>query len=180
MNLENIDAEKKKNIIKIGVPILIILMVISIWLFKDAQKEPVAAVSDNPDFSLFVTEAIDLEKLKSYGVPIIIDFGADSCQPCKEMAPVLLKLNKDLQGKAIVKFVDVWKYQELAAGYPITIIPTQLFFDKDGKPYAPSDPEAAQMNRYVSQDTNEHVFTTHEGGMTEEMMRTTLKEMGME
>ncbi|OLN32939.1 Thioredoxin [Desulfosporosinus metallidurans] len=39
----------------------------------------------------------------------MIDFGADSCVPCKEMAPVLKKLNTEMQGKAIVKFVDVWK-----------------------------------------------------------------------
>ncbi len=56
------------------------------------------------------------------GFPIIIDFGADSCIPCKEMAPVLKKLNEEWQGKVIVKFVDVWKYPDAAdsisfAGY---------------------------------------------------------------
>jgi thioredoxin 1 len=70
----------------------------------DSQSEhPVA------DFSLFVTEPIDFDRLTSYGIPIMIDFGADSCVPCKEMSPVLKKLNAELQGKAIIRFIDVWK-----------------------------------------------------------------------
>lgn len=165
--------------IKLIIPVLIIAVVVAIWFVKNTDKPP-AITSDNPDFALHVTEEIDHEKLKSYGLPILIDFGADSCIPCKEMAPVLEKLNKELQGKAIIKFVDVWKYPELAQNYPISVIPTQVFFDKEGKPYTPSDPQASQMNMYSLRDTNEHVFTTHEGGMTEEMILAAFKEMGLE
>jgi thioredoxin 1 len=49
------------------------------------------------------------KEIKSYGVPFVIDFGSDSCIPCKEMAPVLETLHEEFQGKAIVHFVDVWK-----------------------------------------------------------------------
>jgi thioredoxin 1 len=166
-------------VIKIIAPVLIVAVIIGIWFIKNTDKSP-AITNDNSDFALHVTEKIDLEQLKSYAIPIMIDFGADSCIPCKEMAPVLAKLNEELQGKAIIKFVDVWKYQELAEGYPISVIPTQVFFDKDGKPYTPSDPQASQMNMYSLKDTNEHVFTTHEGGMTKEMILAALKEMGLE
>lgn len=165
--------------IKIIIPVLIVAVIIGIWVIKNTDKSP-ATTNDNPDFALHVTEKIDLEQLKSYGLPIMIDFGADSCIPCKEMAPVLVKLNEKLQGKAIIRFVDVWKYQELAEGYPISVIPTQVFFNKDGKPYTPSDPQASQMNMYSLKNTNEHVFTTHEGGMTEEMILAALREMGLE
>jgi len=170
----------KNSLLKIIVPILIFVVVGGIWYFKNDDNNPPATTDANPDFALHVTEALDLEKLKSYGLPIMIDFGADSCIPCKEMAPVLAKLNQELQGKAIIKFVDVWKYQELSAGYPISVIPTQVFFDKDGKPYSPKDPQALQMNMYSLKGTNEHIFTTHEGGMTEEMILAALKEMGLE
>ena len=53
--------------------------------------EPVSVLPPlpNPDFFLEVTEPLDFDRLKSYGLPIMIDFGADSCAPCKEMAPVL-------------------------------------------------------------------------------------------
>lgn len=181
-----------KNAIRnISVIILIVMAIVAIWFFKNLDNKPISENNGssksktetediNPDFALHVTEELDLEKLKSHGLPIIIDFGADSCIPCKEMAPVLAKLNEELQGKAIIKFVDVWKYQELAKDYPISVIPTQVFFDKDGKPYTPSNPEASLMKMYSSKDTNEHIFTTHEGGITEEQLLNALKEMGLE
>ena len=128
---------------------------------------------------LLAASEIDLEKLKSYGLPIIIDFGADECIPCKEMAPVLKKLNQEWQDKVIVKFVDVWKYPNAAAEFPVQLIPTQFFFDAKGNPYVPSDPEGMQMIMYSLKDTQEHVYTAHQGGLTEEQFRTIFKEMGI-
>lgn len=179
------DNEKdviKRRILKILIPVLIIAGLVVVWIIKntDGFSKQNNNVDVNLDFELLVTKAIDLEKLKSYGVPIIIDFGADTCIPCKEMAPVLLKLNEELRGKAIVKFVDVWKYQVLAQDYPITVIPTQLFFDKDGNPYVPSEANSTEFIMYSSKDTNEHILTSHEGGITEEALLNVLSEMGME
>ena len=165
---------------KIIVPVLILAAIAGMWFLKNKKTQEPYIEDINPDFTLHVTKELNLEKLKSYGLPILIDFGADSCLPCREMAPVLVKLNRELQGKAIIKFVDVWKYQELAQGYPIRAIPTQIFFDKDGKPFKPSDPQGMRMIMYSSRDTGEHVFTVHEGGMTEEMIRAVFKEMGVE
>ncbi|OGO86792.1 MAG: thiol reductase thioredoxin [Clostridiales bacterium GWD2_32_59] len=200
----------KKNLIKIIFTVCILLVVGGIWIAKSNEKttlkneqtevkaeasseqakiedeelivknEQPIAIKNNSDFVLHAVDELDIEKLKSYGLPIVIDFGADSCIPCKEMAPVLKELNIELQGKAIIKFVDVWKYQKLAEGYPISVIPTQIFFNKEGKPYVPSDPEKMQMMMYSDKVTNEHVFTTHEGGMTKEQLLSALKEMGIE
>ncbi len=169
----------KKSVSKIIIPIVILTVIGGIWFFKNSQERVPSDGGDNSDFDLHVKEELNLEQLKSYGLPIMIDFGADSCAPCKAMAPVLEKLNKELRGKAIIVFVDVWKYQELSVGYPLRVIPTQVFFDKDGKPFKPSDPEGMQMNMYSMKDTNEHVFTTHEGGMTEEMILDVFREMGV-
>lgn len=169
----------RRHAAKVIIPILVVAAVCGIWFLKNADKTP-AITDDNPDFALHVTKRLDLEKLKGYGLPIIIDFGADSCDPCKKMAPVLQELNEELRGRAIVKFVDVWKYQGLADGYPIYLIPTQVFFDKDGNPFVPSDPAGMMMQMYALQDTNEHVFTTHEGGMTKEQLMAALLEMGIE
>jgi thioredoxin 1 len=178
----------KKYVVKITIIILIIIAIGTIWFVKNSDQQITKgdSIANNAnteiieDFALHVTDKLDIEHLKSYGLPIIIDFGADSCIPCKEMAPVLEKLNEELQGKAIIRFVDVWQYQELSEEYPISVIPTQVLFDKSGNPYVPKDLESSQMNMYSLKDTNEHVFTTHEGGMTEEMMIEVLKEMGME
>lgn len=168
--------EKKKIII----PILIFAIIGGIWFIKNSEIQALSDEDINPDFTLHVTEKIDLEQLKSYGLPIMIGFGADYCPTCKEMAPVLEKINRDLQGKAIIKYVDIGKYQELVEGYPVRAIPTQVFFDKKGKPFTPADPEGMQMYLYSLRETNEHVFTAHEGGMTEEMILAALREMGLE
>jgi len=178
MSDENTAKSKRNKALKIIIPVLFLCVVAAIWAVKNFQKEVDSADSINPDFALHVTEEIDLEKLKSYGLPIIIDFGADSCIPCKEMAPVLEELNKELQGKAIIKFVDVWKYENLVKGYPVSIIPTQIFIDSNGKPYNPEDPEAKHMKLYI-RNSGEHVFTAHEGGMAKEELMDILKEMGL-
>ncbi len=178
--MKNENIKSKRNLaIKIIIPVLLVCVVAVIWITKNSQKSTDSVSSDNADFALLVTEEIDLEQLKSYGLPIIIDFGADSCIPCKEMAPVLEELNEELQGKAIVRFVDVWKYQELAQNYPISVIPTQILIDSEGNPYTPEDANAIPLNMYSSNDTNEHVFTTHEGGITKEELLSILKEMGL-
>ena len=179
MSDENVIKSKKGLALKIMIPVLLVCIIAGIWIVKNSKKDVASVDTDNPDFALHVTETIDLGKLKSYGLPIIIDFGADSCIPCKEMAPVLKELNAELMGKAIIRFVDVWKYQDLAQGYPIEVIPTQVFFDADGKPYNPKNPEAMQMQLYSMRDTNEHVFTAHQGGMTKEQLLSALKEMGL-
>ena len=131
----------------------------------------------NPDFTL-EAEAIDLEQLLTYQLPIIIDFGADSCIPCKEMAPVLKTMNTEMQGKAIVKFVDVWKYASAADGFPIQVIPTQVFINADGTPYVPGDDADVEFILYSNTDTGAHAFTVHQGGLTEPQMRAILADMG--
>lgn len=172
---------KKQNLIRITASLLIVLIVAGIWFVKNQSdnKNSAEDVSDNPDFRL-EADSLDLDRLKSYDLPIMIDFGADSCDACKEMAPVLKELNSELQGKAIVKFVDVWKYPDAVSGYPIRYIPTQLFFDKDGNPFVPSDPQKMGMTMYQTSDTNEHVYTTHEGGMNKEQIMEAFLEMGLE
>jgi thioredoxin 1 len=179
MDYESIKSTKKTNAIKVIISVLLLLIVVGIWFTKNFNKESNLVNSENSDFALHVTEQIDINKLKSYGMPIVIDFGADSCIPCKEMAPVLKELNEELQGKAIIKFVDVWKYTDVGEDYPISIIPTQIFIDASGKPYNPKDPDAIQMKLYKMRDTGEHVFTAHEGGLTKDQFLDILKEMGL-
>lgn len=169
--------KKPKSVLKIIAPILIIAVIVGIFIVKSNPENPIEA---NPGEIPLEATAIDLEQLKSYGLPIVIDFGADSCLPCKEMAPVLKALNQEMQGKAIVKFVDVWKNQTAAKEFPVQVIPTQFFFDKEGNPFVPEDAEAMQMMLYTTKDTNKHVYTAHQGGMTEEQLKAVLKEMGVE
>jgi thioredoxin 1 len=144
-----------------------------------SPRAPGTAAAYTVSHPLHVTSPLDLAALRSSGLPVIIDYGADSCIPCKEMAPVLEELNRDLAGKAIILFVDVWKYRNLAAGVPIQVIPTQVFFDAQGKPFTPPEDLAIQFNSYSMRDTNEHVFTTHEGGLDKSQLLAILTAMGM-
>ena len=67
------------------------------------------------------------------GMVTMVDLGADSCIPCKMMMPIITKLEKAYQGKAAIVFIDVWKDKEPAKRFGIRAIPTQIFFDKNGK-----------------------------------------------
>ncbi len=165
--------------VKIVVPVCILLAVAGIWLLKNADKEPEQArLASHEDFVLEAA-SIDLEKLTAHGLPIIIDFGADSCIPCKEMAPVLKTLNERLQGLAIIKFVDVWKFGEAAKGFPVQVIPTQVFFTAEGKPYVPGEEVDIAFTAYNYRETGERAFTVHQGGLTEEQMLVILADMGV-
>jgi len=169
-------SKNAKAIIVIG---LVLIAVATVWVVKNTLDDKTAQKDGNLDFALAVTEPLDLEQLKSYGLPIIIDFGADYCQPCREFAPIVEALNEELQGKAIIRYVDVGTYQTLADGFPISVIPTQIFIDSSGNPYKPKDASAVPMKMYSNQDTGAPTFTIHEGGLTKTELIAILKEMGM-
>ncbi len=177
----------KQKILKIGMVVLIVAIIIGMWLVKNPiseNQEPSGSTEklEGADFSLVVTEAVDFKALAEYGLPIIVDYGSDSCIPCKEMAPVLEAMNKEYEGKAFIKFADVWKYYEAASNVPVMMIPTQVFFNADGTPFVPS-PELKkeiEFGMYYDEETKEHTFTTHVGGLTQEQFRMILDEMGVE
>jgi thioredoxin 1 len=66
-------------------------------------------------------------------LPRLLDLGADKCVPCKLMVPVLEELKKEYAGKLHVEFIDVWKDPDAGKKYGVEIIPTQIFFDPEGK-----------------------------------------------
>jgi len=67
------------------------------------------------------------------GIPRLVDLGADTCIPCKAMAPILVELRAEYAGRLQVDFIDVWKDPSAGDPYRIYAIPTQIFFDGDGK-----------------------------------------------
>lgn len=184
---EEIDNGMNKGIlIKVAIPVLIVIVIVGIYIYKKAEEGKInslAQAEENSEESIpLEISSVDLVEMKSYGVPFVIDFGSDSCIPCKEMAPVLETLHEEFQGKAIVHFVDVWKNQTAATDFPVSVIPTQVFYNADGTPFVPSEELSAEIEfmMYSSNDTNEHLFTIHQGGVTEEQMRKIFAEMGVE
>lgn len=68
--------------------------------------------------------------------PVVIDFYATWCRPCRMTAPVVEQLAKEYKGKIDFYKVDVDKEQELAATFGIESIPTFLFVPVKGQPTA--------------------------------------------
>jgi thioredoxin 1 len=102
-------------------------------------------------------QALNPKEIPVKGMVNLIDLGANSCLPCKMMAPIMEKVEKAYKGKAAVIFIDVWKFPEQAKRFGIRAIPTQIFYDKNGK----------------------EVFR-HEGFMSERDMIAQLKKMGVQ
>jgi len=85
-----------------------------------------ALVQDVTD-QTFKSEVLDSK------VPVLVDFWAAWCVPCRKMAPVLDQAAKDLEGKIRIVKVNVDENPETTGKYSIMNFPTMILF-RDGKP----------------------------------------------
>jgi len=67
------------------------------------------------------------------GMVTMVDLGAKKCIPCKMMAPILEELEKEYQGRAAIIFIDVWADASQGKRFGIRAIPTQIFYNREGK-----------------------------------------------
>jgi len=79
-----------------------------------------------------VTEATFQSTVLESDVPVIVDFWAEWCPPCRMIAPFLEEMSEEYDGRAKICKVNVDENQGLAARYGIMSIPTLLFV-KDGE-----------------------------------------------
>lgn len=70
--------------------------------------------------------------LISSSTPVLVDFYADWCGPCKAMSPAIQAVGKDVEGKARVIKVNIDKNQAAAMQYDVRAVPTFIIF-KDGR-----------------------------------------------
>ncbi|MFA6992120.1 MAG: thioredoxin [Candidatus Gracilibacteria bacterium] len=80
---------------------------------------------------VFTDENFEKEVIKS-DIPVLVDFYADWCGPCKMMAPIIDEIAEETKGKWKVGKLNVDEAVNVAGKYGIQSIPTLMFF-KDGK-----------------------------------------------
>ena len=89
-------------------------------------------VQKTNNMALELNDSIFEEKVLKSNKPVLVDFWAEWCGPCRMVGPIIDELSKDFEGKAVVGKIDVDANQEFAAKYGVRNIPTVLLF-KDGE-----------------------------------------------
>ena len=121
-----------KNLKNIAIVAVVIVAAGVVFALKHNQAKPpdpapapaAAAVQAAPDAGQPAAPA---------ALPRMVDLGADKCIPCKMMAPILEEMKTAYAGQLQVEFIDVWKDEGAGEAYGIRMIPTQIFFDAEGK-----------------------------------------------
>ena len=78
-----------------------------------------------------ITDA-NIAEIEAAGLPIVIDFSATWCGPCKKIAPIIEELAEEYAGRVVVGTCDVDECDELTAKFGIRNVPTVLFI-KNGE-----------------------------------------------
>ena len=82
--------------------------------------------------ALEITDSNFEEVVLKSSQPVLVDFWAEWCGPCRMLGPIIEELSSDYDGKAVIGKVDVDSNQQYAAQFGVRNIPTVLIF-KDGE-----------------------------------------------
>ena len=75
----------------------------------------------------------NFQEVLAKGLPVVVDFGATWCGPCKVVGRVLDELEPQYEGRVIIGKCDIDESEDLAMQFGIRNVPTVIFF-KDGQP----------------------------------------------
>lgn len=102
-----------------------------VTVVRPAAEVQQSADENNPNKAKAISA---IEKiLAEPSLPRLLELGSVSCMPCKMMKPVIDALEKEYKGSMTVDFIDVWADVSAGKKYGVSSIPTQIFFDADGK-----------------------------------------------
>lgn len=132
-------------------------------------------------FSAFAAERPNKEKLFVSGRPTIICFGGSYCPACKKALPALKKVQKKYAERATILYLDVEENRSLTSEFPLQVIPTYFFYDRNGKLYTPSKKIAEQIefNEIKNRKTEKSGWLAHMGGLSEAELEAILADLGV-
>lgn len=90
-------------------------------------KQPHSSTTAEAAATVTASEAVAAK------LPKLLDLGAGKCIPCKMMKPILDDLKVNYADSFITEFIDVWENPDAGKQYGIDVIPTQIFYDAEGK-----------------------------------------------
>ena len=106
---------------------LIFLLLIFVIFVVFEKRAIIWAKKESPAASSTIASAL------TSGLPVVVKVGADWCPPCRQMKPVIEELAKEEKGKIIFLDLKIDDNRDLAKQYKINLIPTVLFYDRQGK-----------------------------------------------
>lgn len=114
----------KNTVYRISVLVVVVMAIVGVIIFKSGKEK----IDNSPD-----TISQDNKEPQIKKIPKLIELGRGICKYCKEMKPILDELAVEYKGKVVIKIIDIGDEPGEAEKYGIQLIPTQIFFDKDGK-----------------------------------------------
>lgn len=104
----------------------------------NTQKE---AIPDEERVEMAPNEVVDVPKYKieegriipEDGKPMIVDFSATWCPPCRQLKPIFEKLAEEFRGRITFVTIDTDESPEIAQAYGVKSIPMLVFINKDGQ-----------------------------------------------
>ena len=117
---------------------IFLLIVLTLMLSSCSAGEKDAGKLEHLNLETFKEKVFDFEASKEWNfkgeLPAIIDFYADWCAPCRQIAPIMEELAEEYKGKIVIYKIDTEAQRELAGMFGIRSIPAILYIPTEGKP----------------------------------------------
>lgn len=121
--------------------ILFSMLIVSVCFLSCQGNSKVEKVVNEENIEMAPNEVVEEPEYKvvdgkikpEHGRPMIVDFSATWCPPCKQLKPIFEKLAEEFKGRIDFVTVDVDNNPELAQAYGVQSIPMMVFLNKDGQ-----------------------------------------------